>query len=138
MPKVNHQTVLRLMDANFNRAKEGLRVCEDICRFILNIKSCSQQLKQIRHELSAVIGQLSLKKMVAFRDVHRDVGKNIDELKSTRKSTQDVFYANAQRVKESLRVLEEFSKLFDAPLALKIKRLRYTIYGIEQKILKQL
>jgi len=37
-PKKPDGTVLRIIDANTNRLKEGLRVCEDIFRFILNAK----------------------------------------------------------------------------------------------------
>ena len=46
-----------------------------------------------------------------------------------RENLSDIFYANAQRVKESLRVLEEVTKLLDPRCALKLKKLRYQSSG---------
>jgi len=39
-----------------------------------------------------------------------------------------------QRVKESARVLEEFSKLIDRKVSVGFKNIRYGIYEIEKKI----
>jgi hypothetical protein len=41
--------VLRLIDANANRAREALRVVEDYCRFVLNDETLSGSLKSLRH-----------------------------------------------------------------------------------------
>src|SRR4051812_46935780 len=49
---VNH-SILRLIDANANRAREALRVLEDYARFIANRKDLSESLKSIRHDLTA-------------------------------------------------------------------------------------
>jgi hypothetical protein len=50
----------------------------------------------------------------------------------SRRDAADIFIANMQRVKESLRVLEEFAKLFDASFALKFQRLRFKTYAVEK------
>ena len=42
---------LRIIDANFNRAREGLRVMEYIARFNHSDCTVSHQLKTIRHDL---------------------------------------------------------------------------------------
>jgi len=58
-PKKPDGTVLRIIDANTNRLKEGLRVCEDIFRFILKRQKYRAQLKEIRHEADALVDMLA-------------------------------------------------------------------------------
>ena len=130
--------LLRIMDANFNRAKEGLRVCEDIGRFILNQKRTAQQFKIIRHRLTHIVQRLNFSEILEARNIHGDVGKSSLEVEFKREKVADIFYANVQRVKESLRVLEEFAKLFDKKLAQELKQLRYRIYDLEQRTIKDL
>lgn len=128
--------VLRVLDANFNRAKEGLRVCEDITRFVLDDPYLARQYKTLRHALSGV-GSLAFKHcLVAVRDSRHDVGRTITtKPELTRKTVKDIFWANSQRVKESVRVLEEFLKLADRKSSASCKEIRYRIYVLEQKIL---
>ena len=126
---------LRVIDANFNRAKEGLRVCEDVCRFWLNDTAMTKKLKDLRHRLTTAIGPLGLKEMIAGRDVDGDVGRKSSKSESRRERPSDIFYANSQRVKESLRVLEEFSKLRKIKTAQAIKAMRYEFYIVEKKVL---
>ena len=47
--------LLRIIDANLNRAREGLRVCEDISRFALGDKTATRALKSIRHGATDLI-----------------------------------------------------------------------------------
>ncbi|MCC6758731.1 MAG: thiamine-phosphate pyrophosphorylase [Candidatus Omnitrophica bacterium] len=126
---------LRVIDANFNRAKEGLRVCEDVCRFWLNDTAMTKKLKDLRHGLTKVMVPLGLKEMIMGRDVGGDVGSKSTKSESRRDKPSDIFYANSQRVKESLRVLEEFSKLKNTKAAQAIKAMRYEVYVIEKKVL---
>lgn len=130
--------VERVIDANFNRAKEGLRVCEDTARFILDDKDLTAGYKNVRHELTAAAEAFGLRTIVRSRDVTGDVGRPTTVSESRRGNIADIFYANTQRVKESLRVLEEFAKLSSGEPAEKIKALRYKVYGLEKKALKQL
>jgi thiamine-phosphate pyrophosphorylase len=133
------KVILRIIDANINRAKEGLRVCEEITRFVLNCPSLTLSLKKIRHQIDSLSGRLATKKSIfAGRQVFSDVGKKIyvNELKRT--SLRDIFFANIQRTKESIRVLEEFSKLKDRRIAVKFKEIRYGLYELEKKILQKI
>ena len=75
-----------------------------------------------------------LRERKSLQDVGRDIV--IKELK--RKNFQDIFFANIQRVKESLRVLEEFSKLISKNSALQFKRVRYAVYEIEKATAKKI
>ena len=130
----------RIIDANINRAKEGLRVAEEVTRFILNNRVFTKELKKLRHDLDALAADFpeSLKDLLKQRDSQEDVGKDIYEGELKRRNLQDIFFANMQRVKEAIRVLEEFAKLKDAALAVKFKKIRYRLYVIEATIGKRL
>ncbi len=127
----------RVIDANFNRAKEGLRVCEDVCRFVFDAKSPTRSYKTIRHELTDIVSILSISKVICSRDTGKDVGRSSTSAEFKREGVMDIFYANSQRVKESLRVLEEFAKLRNEQLAEGLKRLRYKVYALEKSIIEQ-
>jgi len=126
--------VKRIIDANINRVKEGLRVCEEITRFILNSRSLTLALKEARHEIDTALKNLAAKgELLQERLSSSDVGKNIRVNELKRGSLGDIFFANIQRAKESARVLEEFSKLINTGASLKFKKVRYKIYAIEKK-----
>ena len=132
--KINEKKLLRILDANFNRAKEALRVCEDICRFLLDDPKKTAEFKTLRHRLTSIIDTLPLEDLIKSRDIEQDVGKKTFETELQRKDVSDIFYANAQRAKESLRVLEEFTKLLNYRRAMDLKKIRYEIYGLEKKV----
>ncbi len=128
--------LLRILDANFNRAKEGLRVCEDICRYVWDAKALTSSLKDLRHALTEAVKPVGLLDALASRDIQGDVGRATTASEAKRQDIPAVFWANAQRVKESLRVLEEITKLLNVKSADHIKQLRYRFYALEQKSLK--
>ena len=130
--KVGGDQVFRVIDANYNRAKEGLRVCEDICRFVRDDKKATARFKKVRHALTSAVAAFGLKDIAACRNIMADVGRASIPSESSRRDVNDIFYANCQRVKESLRVLEEFAKLKAPRTAADIKALRYCVYDIER------
>ena len=134
------KTIKRIIDANFNRSKEGLRVCEEITRFILNDRGLTEELKNLRHQLNTILKNIPLtgKELLKARNSLEDIGEDIfiNELK--RKNVNDIFFANLQRVKESVRVLEEFSKLIDRKSAISFKACRYAIYELEKKAVRKI
>ena len=128
-----------VFDANINRVKEGLRVCEEITRFIFKSRALTSELKNCRHRIDNIIKKIpSSAKFLMMRQSSHDVGKNIYINELRRRGLQDIFFANIQRVKESVRVLEEFSKLKSKDCAIAFKNLRYRIYGIEKKAAKKI
>ena len=139
MPNASKTKVIyRVIDANINRLKEGLRVCEEITRFILDNYNLTSEFKKIRHKAEVILKYLPKNtELFKERESLGDVGRKIyiNELK--RRNYQDIFFANMQRAKESIRVLEEFSKLINKNIAVKFKRLRYNIYELEKKSLKE-
>ena len=138
MHKKSDKNLFRIIDVNINRAREGLRVCEDICRFFYNEKSVTQKYKNIRHILTEILFQLDINAFVKARDAVKDVGKISSKSEMQRKNVNDIFYANSQRVKESIRVLEECSKLLEIKASQRFKELRYDIYTLEKRIMKNL
>ena len=125
--------MLRLIDANFNRLSEGLRLLEDVARFILNDAALSSRLKALRHDLLSDTKSFRTA-LLTERDSEGDVTAFARESMS-RSDISDVVTANARRVTESLRVLEEFAKLPDINLdAMKFKRARFAVYEIEREL----
>ena len=129
--------VLRILDANFNRAREGLRVCEEITRFILDNKDLTERFKKVRHRLTDLLISLDIKSLTAARDSVHDVGKNLKIEQEKKQDLTAVFLANIQRVKEALRVLEEFSKFIDKD-AQGLEALRFDIYTLEKEAVERL
>lgn len=129
----------RIIDANINRTKEGLRVCEEITRFILDNRNLTSEFKKIRHKVDIILGKLFSKiSLIEERKSLTDKGISIYANELKRKDYQDIFFANMQRVKESVRVLEEFSKLKNINIAVKFKKIRYNLYELEKKVTKKI
>jgi thiamine-phosphate pyrophosphorylase len=129
----------RIIDANLNRSREGLRVCEEIARFVLEDSKLSRGFKDLRHRISRSIKRLPAgqQTLLRSRDSQADVGRNVSSAAS-RKNYKDVFSANIQRTKESLRVLEEFSSIVNHPLSKVFARLRFKLYELEKKTIARL
>ena len=138
MPKDFEIKFLRVMDANYNRAKEGLRVCEDVCRYCFDDHKLTKSAKVLRHELTSLLKPLGLTTLLVGRDIEGDVGQQTIKEEKLRNGLEDIFYANIQRVKESLRVLEEFVKLKNSKQAQGLKALRYRVYTFEKQVLVKL
>src|SRR5687768_16828791 len=100
---------LRILDASLNRATEGLRVVEDYVRFVLDDVHLTEQLKRLRHDLAAAGAALPLPDRHAVRDTQQDVGTAVTTPSEGRRADAwDVCVASFERVKQSLRSLEEF------------------------------
>ncbi len=133
---IRNNEIYRIIDANLNRLKEGLRVCEEINRFVLLDRKLTAELKRIRHEIDNIsIGFFNRDKLLKHRESLKDIGRDIYCPKEFKRNNfKDTFIANIQRVKESLRVLEEFSKIHDCRAAMRFKKLRYRVYELEKKV----
>ena len=130
--------ITRLIDANLNRAKEAIRVCEEISRFIIEDTSLTRSFKSLRHRITQAARSLPLNigALLDSRNTKSDVGKKNIVLEYRRKDINDVFFANMQRLKESIRVLEEFSKVINKKTSQKFKTIRFSIYALEKKTSK--
>ncbi len=130
----------RVIDANLNRAREGLRVLEEIARFILEDPDLSSRMKDMRHRLSATAGILpgGMDELLKARDPEGDVGAGSwAPGEKTRDGMLSLATANIKRVQEAARVLEEFGKLL-APDIKDFKEIRFESYRIEQELFNRL
>jgi len=125
-----HQT-LRIIDANLNRLREGIRVVEDICRFHKNSKYLSSKLKTIRH--SARLDNFY--ELLSSRDIINDPLKTSTQSETHRESIKMIIISNIKRAQESSRVLEEILKISNKEDAEKFKNIRYELYNLEREIL---
>jgi len=132
--------VLRVFDANTNRLTEGLRVCEDIARFILSDRETTRRFKSLRHKTFSAVKSLGVDKklLTKFRDSEGDIGKSGFLGEKNRATVEDIFKANVKRSEEAMRVLEEFSKLSCERLANRFKKMRFELYSLEKKIIEKL
>lgn len=124
---------LRILDASANRATEGLRVVEDYARFALDDAHLTQLAKTIRHDLAECLAVFSLNDRFAARETSRDVGTRITtHAETSRIDARSVCIASCERVKQSLRSLEEYGKLLDAKAASGVEGIRYRFYTLER------
>jgi thiamine-phosphate pyrophosphorylase len=129
--------IARILDANCNRAREALRVLEDYARLGLNDGGLSGELKTLRHDLAGILGRLGGAELVLARDTPGDPGVGIKTpAELERGGLFDVLCANAKRLTEALRVLEELGKTFEPAAAANIENIRYRCYALEQRILR--
>ncbi len=128
--------VYRIIDANFNRAREAIRIMEDFCRFALNSALLTERAKQLRHELSAAIDKLDASQLISSRDTLSDVGigKKVDK-QLQRAELKDCFTAGCKRLTEALRTLSEMTQTLNPSVAGTIEKLRYTAYTLEKDII---
>ncbi len=126
---LSSSNLYRLIDANLNRIREGIRVLEDIERFVYNNKKLSCKLKSLRHKCRVEDYYIYLKN----RDIIGDVLKETTPSESKREDLSTLLLSNMKRAQESARVLEEALKLIDVKEAEKFKHIRYELYDIEKE-----
>lgn len=125
----------RVLDANANRAFEGLRTLEELARFVLEDGAQTDQLKQLRHGLQVVVAQFDQRALLESRDASADVGAKLrGSGEYVRESYLSIAQAAAGRIQQSLRCLEEFSKLVQPDLGPQFERLRYAAYDLSAKL----
>jgi thiamine-phosphate pyrophosphorylase len=116
--------MLRILDANFNRAREALRVLEDQARFELEDARLSAELKALRHDLDALSRPLAAR-LLAARD-SRDVGRDSDVA-----GPRDVVAANFKRAEEAARSIEEHA---GGAVRSGAHRIRFRLYALEPRM----
>jgi len=134
---VRHEA--RLIDANANRAREGLRVLEDAARFLLDDAGLCSSFKSMRHDLREAVESLPIDRgaLLAHRAVQEDRGAAISTPGEMRRETMtQVVAAAAGRTSEALRVLEETTKTLPgaAATAHAFEDLRYRLYDAERSL----
>jgi hypothetical protein len=129
------RAVYRIIDANFNRAREAMRVIEEFCRFALNSAPLSERAGELRHKLSAAIGKLDVGGLISSRDTLGDVGVGRTLTSQLQRAElKDCFAAACKRLTEALRALAETTQPLNPSVSHTIENLRYSAYTLEKDI----
>ncbi|KTB48708.1 thiamine phosphate synthase [Dehalogenimonas alkenigignens] len=132
------QKTLRIIDANLDRATEGLRVLEDIARFALDSEPISQEMKALRHSLHQAFDEVKFE-LISSRDSPGDVGQGSAYPKEAADSLVDTVIANSRRVAQSLRTIEEILRSTDKKIcALDVEGARFRVYALEKELVSEL
>lgn len=129
---LNNPAINRILDANLDRAREGLRIIEEWCRFGLNNSQFANDCKEMRQTLAL----WHTPDLRAERDTPHDVGTDLSHpQEEKRDNIEALLQANLCRVEEALRVIEEYSKLYKKDFAKVCKQMRYKVYSLESDLL---
>ena len=128
--------VYRVLDVNFNRLREGLRVVEDYSRLVCD-DSLALRCKDLRHRLRLLINEKLTLAMLCERRAAVDIGRHsFTDSEAARNNWQEILLANLKRSQEAARVIEECSKLVhESQLSQGIKALRFELYELEQCVI---
>ncbi|MGK7932510.1 MAG: thiamine phosphate synthase [Microcystaceae cyanobacterium] len=124
--------IARILDANLDRAREGLRIIEEWCRFALNNPQLADHCKKMRQ----TIAQWHTNDLKIARDTPNDLGTQLSHpQEEERSSITHLLVANLGRLQESLRVIEEYGKLYQEGMGTTFKQLRYEAYTLESRLI---
>jgi thiamine-phosphate pyrophosphorylase len=147
------QTVLRIIDANLNRAREALRVMEEYARFGLDDAGLTATIKETRHVLGEAVSAFEASAraeargserggsvagrpaLIRARDIVGDVGCEVNTPEEYERSdSMHVALAAGKRLSEALRAVEEYGKTFDPGFAVSVEKIRYRGYELERRL----
>ena len=124
----------RILDANLNRLKEGIRVVEDSARYLHNNPDIARALKALRHQAKLDFPQ----ELLTSRDAYNDVLRPTQKSELDRTNLESMLRANFKRAQEASRVLEEYLKLINSEESETYKTIRYSLYSLEKDYLLSL
>ena len=124
--------ISQIIDANLDRAREGLRVLEDWARFGLGNEDFVIRIKNFRQ----ILGKNHLEIYKISRNYTKDQCKGLThEEQNNIKNPQKIISSNSARIQEALRVVEEFSRSHNNKLSKIASEIRYEIYTLEIELL---
>ena len=130
-----NRAIYRIIDANFNRAREGLRIAEEFCRFALDNELLAGRCKELRHRLTSAVTKLDMQKLISARDTENDIGCGMEVSgQMQRSSFEDCVTAGFARTTEALRALAESACTIDNKISVEFEKLRYDCYILEKDI----
>lgn len=128
----DERVLFRILDANLDRAREGMRTIEEWCRFGLNDEAATEQFKHLRQS----VAQWHSPEIRLARDTPGDTGTALTHpQEATRSSLAEVLQVNFARTQEALRALEEYGKLYSLEMSAACKQMRYQLYILDSQIL---
>lgn len=134
MTNSSSKAIYRILDANLDRAREGIRIIEEWCRFALNHHEMMGQCKAMRQELA----RWHQEEFRQARDTNQDTGTTLTHPREEkRENITHLLQANLCRIQEALRVLEEYGKLINSEFAQSMKQMRYQVYILESQLMNK-
>jgi thiamine-phosphate pyrophosphorylase len=131
--------IYRILDANFNRAREAMRVVEDYARFALDDPVLAGSAKDLRDALRTCCEKFPADELLAGRDTPGDVGVALTSAgEARREGPTAVVTAACKRLTESLRTLGEYAKVVEPGSAAALESMRYAAYTLEQRIARRI
>ena len=125
-------SLYRILDANLDRAREGIRIVEEWCRFGLDDARLTDECKHLRQQLA----HWHTAELRAERDTASDAGTSLTHpQEAERHSIEQVVQVNLCRVQEALRVLEEYGKVYSPEMGATFKQMRYRVYQLESRLM---
>ncbi|MBL8026142.1 MAG: thiamine-phosphate pyrophosphorylase [Fibrobacteres bacterium] len=127
------EAVFRILDANFNRLREAIRVIEESERFFLENPARAASLKSMRDILRDAYCLLPEPELLSARESVNDLGresKGVGEM--DRSGIKGIVAANFKRGQEAARVIEEYAKMVNIDTAKKAKEIRFLLYDMER------
>ena len=133
---VGDSHVYRVLDVNFNRLREGLRVVEDYSRLVCD-DELALRTKDLRHRLRLLLDEKLVLLCLRERQAATDIGRQtFTASEAERNDWQAILQANLKRAQEAARVIEECGKLLQKPqLSQGIKALRFELYELERAVI---
>ncbi len=125
--------IWRVLDANVNRAREGLRIIEDTARFVIEDAAAAEALRGLRHGLDELV-RGHYRYLLAARNVARDPGRS-NPAKPYRGGVRALLAANFKRCEEAFRVFEEYGRVISPRAIRRAQMLRFKIYQWEARLL---
>lgn len=127
---------MRIIDANANRLMEGLRVAEEVARFVLDDRKLTEKIKSLRGRVRKALYLLVRgDDILSSRDSAKDVGKHsYPDTEAQRAGIRQIITSNIKRAEEAARVLEEFCKLSSKEAGKEFKAIRFELYDIEKEL----
>ena len=126
--------ISQIIDANLDRAREGLRVLEDWARFGLGAENSVIKIKNFRQ----ILGKNHLEIYKQSRNHIEDNCKGLTHPEQfLRKIPDEIISSNSARVQEALRVIEEFTRGHNLKLSKIASEIRYEIYTLEIELLNK-
>ncbi|HOJ78785.1 MAG TPA: thiamine phosphate synthase [Bacillota bacterium] len=134
------EKLFRVLDANVNRAAEGLRVLDDLARFSFDNRELSERIKALRHAVRKSMMPVLLQ-CLQQRDSQNDLGLAISQAVASdnKASLWELVIANFKRCQEALRVIEEDLKVLGYyQLSKRYEEYRFLSYSLEKDFGKAL
>ena len=124
--------IAQIIDANLDRAREGLRVLEDWARYGLERVDIVIKLKDFRQ----ILGGFHLDYYKYARNYSKDKCNGLNHPEQFKRiNVKNIISSNSGRIQEALRVLEEFSRTNNYELSKAAALIRYEIYSLEIELM---